>query len=133
MAPFPNIHMYISSFLAGLAVSTVSLWVAFLFFDVDAPLRQALWMSLLVSFVNLIPFVEHFFAIPLLAFLLYRRGNLSANGIIVIVLAWLTVNTAAYAGLQKYMGFKFSLELPGMLNLTEAVRKFMGESKWLKR
>ncbi len=127
MLNFPNINIYISNFLAGIAASMGSLWISFLFFDVEGSLQKALWISVLVSFVNLIPFVEHFFAIPLLAFLLYRRVNLSASGIIIITLVWLTVNTAAYALMQQYMGLKYTMELPGMQNLIQAVNKFIGK------
>ena len=127
MIQFPDLNIYLTNFLSGAAVSTISLGIIFLFFDIDAPLRQAMWISVLVSFVNLLPFVEHFFPIPLLAYLLYRRGNLSTGGIIIIVLAWLTLNTFAYTGMEKYMGSKYSMELPGMQNLVQAVDKFMGK------
>ncbi|MDD5757313.1 MAG: hypothetical protein PHR23_08585, partial [bacterium] len=73
--PFASIHTYIINFWAGVAVSTVGLWIMFLFFDVDKPLRQAIWMSVMVSFVNLLPYVTYFFPIPLLAYLLSRKGN----------------------------------------------------------
>lgn len=120
--PFAGIHTYIMNFWAGVAVSTVGLWILFQFFDVDKPLRQALWISIMVSFVNLLPYVTYFFPIPLLAYLLSRKGNLSFWGIVIIMVAWLGLNTLFYTGLAN-MGFKYSMQLPGLQVIIQSVTK----------
>jgi len=125
MVQFPGIHTYMANYAGGVAVSTVSLWIIFQFFDVDAPLRQALWISALVSFVNLIPFLEYFFPIPLLAYLLSRRSNLSGSGILIILVAWLALNTVFYTGLREYMGYKFTMELAGMQKVVQSISKLL--------
>ncbi len=111
--PFASIHTYIINFLAGVAVSTVGLWIMFQFFDIDKSFRQAIWISIMVSFVNLLPYVTYFFSIPLLAFLLNRRGSLSAGGIIIVLISWLGLNSVFYTGLEQ-LGFKYTMQLPGL-------------------
>ncbi|MBI5555112.1 MAG: hypothetical protein HY920_04600 [Elusimicrobia bacterium] len=125
MIQFPGIHTYLTNYAGGVAVSTVSLWIIFQFFAVAAPLRQALWISALISFVNLIPFVEYFFPIPLLAYLLSRRGNLSGGGILIILVAWLALNTVFYTGLREYRGYKFTMELAGMQKIVQSMSKLL--------
>ncbi len=127
MMQFPGIHTYIASYAGGVAVSTISLWIVFQFFDIDTPLRQALWISALVSFVNLIPFVEYFFPIPLLAYLLSRRGNLSWSGILIVLVAWLALNTVFYTGLRQYMGYKFTMELVGLQKIVQSISEFLAK------
>ena len=121
---FASIHTYIMNFWAGVAVSTVGLWIIFQFFDVKAPLRQALWMSILVSFVNLLPYVTYFFPIPLLAYLLSRRGNLNLGGIIIIVLAWMGLNSVFYTGLGL-LGLKYNMQLPGLQMMVHSVNQIL--------
>lgn len=125
MIQFPGIHTYITNYAGGVAVSTASLWIIFQFFDVDAPLRKALWISALITFANLIPFVEYFFTIPLLAYLLSRRSNLSGGGILIILVAWLALNTVFYTGLREYMGYKFTMELVGLQKMVQSISKFL--------
>lgn len=127
MVQFPGIHTYVANYAGGVAVSAVSLWIIFQFFDVDTPLRQALWISALVSFVNLIPFVEYFFPIPLLAYLLSRRGNLSGSGILIVLVAWLALNTVFYTGLREYMGYKFTMELVGLQKVAQSINQFLAK------
>ncbi|MDD5132759.1 MAG: hypothetical protein PHH44_08885 [bacterium] len=122
--PFASIHTYITNFWAGVAVSTVSLWIMFQFFEVDKPLRQAIWMSVMVSFVNLLPYVTYFFPIPLLAYLLSRRGSLSASGIIIIIAAWLGLNMVFYTGLAN-LGFKYTMQLPGWQVIIQSINKVL--------
>ncbi len=125
MIQFPGLHIYITNSAGGVAASTASLWIIFQFFDIDTPLGKALWISALVSFVNLIPFVEYFFTIPLLAYLLSRRSNLSGSGILIILVAWLALNTVFYTGLREYMGYKFTMELVGLQKMVQSISKFL--------
>ncbi|MDD5492478.1 MAG: hypothetical protein PHV60_07355 [bacterium] len=103
-------------------MSTLGLWILLQFFDVDKPLRQALWVSFMVSFVNLLPYVTYFFSIPLLAFLLSRKGRLSFSGIAIIIIAWLGLNSVFYTGLAN-MGFKYSMQLPGWQIIIASIDK----------
>jgi hypothetical protein len=96
----------------------------FQFFEVDKPLRQAIWMSVMVSFVNLLPYVTYFFPIPLLAYLLSRRGSLSASGIIIIIAAWLGLNMVFYTGLAN-LGFKYTMQLPGWQVIIQSINKVL--------
>jgi hypothetical protein len=123
MTPFADIHTYITCFLGGVAVSFISLYILFVVFEVEAPLTQALWMSVMVSFVNLIPYIEYFFPIPLLAYLLARKGKLSGGGIMIILVVWLALNSLLYIGMDKKMGYKFSKELPGMQKVITSINK----------
>jgi uncharacterized membrane protein YesL len=124
--PFESIHTYIMNFWSGVAVSTVALWIIFQFFDVDKPLRQAIWISIIVSFVNLLPYVTYFFSIPLLAYLLSRRGNLSFGGIVIIIIAWLGLNTVFYNGLGN-MGFKYTMQLPGLQIVMRSIDQILSK------